>query len=38
MPIDALSIVAGLVALLGVGVQAWLWKRTHTRDMAYPDS
>ncbi|MCK0746274.1 MFS transporter [Chromohalobacter nigrandesensis] len=38
MPVDLLSIVAGLVALSGMGVQAWLWKRTHARGMACPDS
>ncbi|MBZ5877167.1 MFS transporter [Chromohalobacter israelensis] len=38
MPVDTLSIVAGVVALSGMGVQAWLWKRTHARGMACPDS
>ncbi|MDF9436122.1 hypothetical protein [Chromohalobacter israelensis] len=38
MPVDTLSIVAGLVALSGMGVQAWLWKRPHARGMACPDS
>lgn len=38
MPVDALSIVAGVVALSGMGVQAWLWKRTHARGIACPDS
>ncbi|WP_240673307.1 MFS transporter [Chromohalobacter israelensis] len=38
MPVDTLSIVAGLVALSGMGVQAWLWKQAHARSMACPDS
>lgn len=31
MPVDTLSIVAGLVALSGMGVQAWLWQRANAR-------
>lgn len=38
MPVDTLSIVVGLVALSGMGVQAWLWKRPHARGMVCPDS
>lgn len=38
MLIDTLSIVAGLVALLGMGVQAWLWKQAYSCGMACPDS
>lgn len=38
MPVDTLSIVAGLVALSGMDVQAWLWKQAYSRGMACPDS
>lgn len=38
MPVDTLSIVAGLVGLSGMGVQVWLWKRPHTRILVCPDS
>ncbi|MCK2044242.1 hypothetical protein [Chromohalobacter moromii] len=38
MAVDTLSIAAGLVALSGMGVQAWLWKQAHARGMACPDS
>ncbi|WP_419307669.1 MFS transporter [Chromohalobacter israelensis] len=38
MAVDTLSMVAGLVALSGMGVQAWLWKRPHAHGMACPDS
>ncbi|MFC0267821.1 MFS transporter [Kushneria aurantia] len=38
LPVDMLSIAAGLVALSGMGVHVWLWKRSHARGMACPDS
>ncbi len=37
MPVDALSVVAGVVALL-VGMQAWLLTQARVRGMACPDS
>lgn len=39
VPVDALSIVAGLVALSGMGMQAWLlMTQARARGVACPDS
>ncbi|GAB3337536.1 hypothetical protein GCM10027512_03900 [Chromohalobacter beijerinckii] len=38
MPVDMLSIVAGLMALSVMGEQAWLCQPAHARGMACPDS